>query len=1217
MKKHITIATFIAAMAVLYSGCNEDKNNTSPVTTMRTTVFDGAQSNCMNGGVKIEVLVDGTVDDAQTQYLCNGVDGQNSQDGHNGHNVLVLTTDEVGTNCESGGIRVDEGLDENDNGVLDDAEILNTRYVCNGANGEDGTNGATAKILTTAFDDAQGNCTNGGIRIDDGLDTNGSGDLDADEILNTRYVCNGTDGQNGANGVNTSIRTTAFEDAQGDCANGGVKVEVLIGDVVQAEQTQYVCNGANGVNGQDGQNGQDGDDGQNGQNALVTTSNEVASANCANGGMRIDIGLDANNNGTLDASEILSTRYVCNGENGINGLDGQDGQDGEDGHDGTNGKNATIQTTSFTGSQGGCTNGGTKIEVLLDGVVQTAQTRYICNGVNGQDGTDGQDGTNGKNATIQTTSFNGAQNGCTNGGTKIEVLLDGVVQTAQTRYICNGVNGQDGQDGQDGHDGTNGKNATIQTTSFSGAQGGCTNGGTKIEVLLDGVVQSAQTRYICNGVNGQDGQDGEDGHDGTNGKNATIQTTSFSGSQGGCTNGGTKIEVLLDGVVQSAQTRYICNGVNGQDGQDGEDGHDGTNGKNATIQTTSFSGSQGGCTNGGTKIEVLLDGVVQSAQTRYICNGVNGQDGQDGEDGHDGTNGKNATIQTTSFSGAQGGCTNGGIKLEVLLDGVVQTGQTQYICNGASGGGNPCVVGKWFDGDACRPDDAEHCRGVDCTTAIAHWSDGICTESGQCQVTGCTGDTHLYDDGSSTICEANTSEHCGSHTTNCGEGSECVNGACSGGIIQDCGDGLTDLLTDIDNCGACGNACVFGLNCISGRCLGNANCNGETHDTKTDLDHCGECDHRCDDGTTCVLGECVVAPGPAYCGTQTVQLNTLRHCASCDACADGLLCQNNQCVEGQGQMICNNVIIDSRTDSANCGSCGNVCNAGFECVNSSCKRISDFSSTTTLTCNAQSVTPYTDVLNCAGCGIACATGYNCKEGACMLVKTVSLASAMPGDFISFGHYEQDNNTSNGKEPIIWRVLERNSENQLLVISEKVLDVKPYNTTFISITWEKSTIRSWLNGYASSYNTVGTSFASNNFINTAFTSTEKDKIVASNVPAHANPNYSTSPGNATTDKIFLLSITEANNYFLNNADRKADATQYALKQGVYVYGSTSGKYTSDGTCTDVHCFATWWLRSPGSNTGLAALVNLDGSVLSLGHHVLSGNNGVRPALWIQY
>jgi hypothetical protein len=309
-------------------------------------------------------------------------------------------------------------------------------------------------------------------------------------------------------------------------------------------------------------------------------------------------------------------------------------------------------------------------------------------------------------------------------------------------------------------------------------------------------------------------------------------------------------------------------------------------------------------------------------------------------------------------------------------------------------------------------------------------------------------------------------------------------------------------------------------------------------------------------------------------------------------------------------MICNNVIVDSRTDSANCGSCGNVCNAGFECVDSACKRISSLTSSTTITCNAQTVKPYSDKENCTGCGIACSVGKKCDKAACVPIAV--------GETITFGTYEQDNNTANGKEPITWRVLDRESNGQLLVISEKVLDKQKYNTTDISITWEKSTIRSWLNGYGASYNTVGTDFTSNNFIDTAFTAEEKAKIVLSNVPAHANPDYSTSPGKATTDKIFLLSITETDNYFSSIDDFKADATRYAVKQGVYVYGSTSKKYTYSGACTDVHCYAFWWLRSPGSHANYAAYFSPpSGKEVYEGNYVLGVNYGVRPALWVEY
>jgi hypothetical protein len=42
--------------------------------------------------------------------------------------------------------------------------------------------------------------------------------------------------------------------------------------------------------------------------------------NCANGGQAIEIGADTNGNGMLDASEVTSISYVCTGMNGMTAL---------------------------------------------------------------------------------------------------------------------------------------------------------------------------------------------------------------------------------------------------------------------------------------------------------------------------------------------------------------------------------------------------------------------------------------------------------------------------------------------------------------------------------------------------------------------------------------------------------------------------------------------------------------------------------------------------------------------------------------------------------------------------------------------------------------------------------------------------------------------------------------------------------------------------------
>ena len=249
----------------------------------------------------------------------------------------------------------------------------------------------------------------------------------------------------------------------------------------------------------------------------------------------------------------------------------------------------------------------------------------------------------------------------------------------------------------------------------------------------------------------------------------------------------------------------------------------------------------------------------------------------------------------------------------------------------------------------------------------------------------------------------------------------------------------------------------------------------------------------------------------------------------------------------------------------------------------------------------------------------CPAGSSCNGGSSVVVNV--------GDIISFGKYEQDNNTTNGTETIQWRVLDKNDEGQYLIVSENVLDAKPFNTTNTHITWDKCTLRSWLNGYPASYNTVGTDFSNDNFIDAALTAQEKAKIVTSHVSADRNPYYPEySPGNSTTDKIFLLSRNEANQYFATDKDRLAEATRYAVKRDAYVKGSASGTYSYDGTCTDAHCIAVWSLRSPDrhykvdydvTDFNTNDTVDFTGCAGCTSFTCDDVNIGIRPAMWVKF
>lgn len=89
----------------------------------------------------------------------NGVNGTNGINGSNGQNSLVKTsTESAGGNCATGGVKLEYGLDENLNGVLDISEInsLLTKYVCNGATGLQGPTGAQGPQGLTGATGLQG-----------------------------------------------------------------------------------------------------------------------------------------------------------------------------------------------------------------------------------------------------------------------------------------------------------------------------------------------------------------------------------------------------------------------------------------------------------------------------------------------------------------------------------------------------------------------------------------------------------------------------------------------------------------------------------------------------------------------------------------------------------------------------------------------------------------------------------------------------------------------------------------------------------------------------------------------------------------------------------------------------------------------------------------------------------------------------------------------------
>ena len=202
------------------------------------------------------------------------------------------------------------------------------------------------------------------------------------------------------------------------------------------------------------------------------------------------------------------------------------------------------------------------------------------------------------------------------------------------------------------------------------------------------------------------------------------------------------------------------------------------------------------------------------------------------------------------------------------------------------------------------------------------------------------------------------------------------------------------------------------------------------------------------------------------------------------------------------------------------------------------------------------------------------------------------------------------------EPIKWRVLHV-SDNQAILLADQVLDSCKYNLNSNDITWKNSTIRSWLNGYTASFNTAGIGYTVKNFINTAFTTEERELVVSTLLKNSTTGPYSgTYGGEDTKDKVYLLSADDlygtelaasygfySYSYSRNDEARRRTSTTYAKAMGVY--SSTGDGY--QGRCW-------WWLRSPGQAGNMVINVNNDGQVLKDGDEANSvGKLSVCPAL----
>ncbi len=206
------------------------------------------------------------------------------------------------------------------------------------------------------------------------------------------------------------------------------------------------------------------------------------------------------------------------------------------------------------------------------------------------------------------------------------------------------------------------------------------------------------------------------------------------------------------------------------------------------------------------------------------------------------------------------------------------------------------------------------------------------------------------------------------------------------------------------------------------------------------------------------------------------------------------------------------------------------------------------------------------------------------------------------------------------DKIKWRVLNISGD-QIFLLSDLAIDAQIYNIDDLTeptpTTWEKSTIRSWLNGYSASVNTIGKDYTNAGFINTAFNTNEQNSIMSSQVVNKDSIYHGIPAGADAVDKVFLLSEsevfeTEANKYgFVTGCNTHDEARRCKSS----TYAKAMGADARDVE-TSYRGNTSWWLRSPGSHEGDAADLMWTGGALTYSYgYAQIYCNSVRPALVI--
>jgi len=268
--------------------------------------------------------------------------------------------------------------------------------------------------------------------------------------------------------------------------------------------------------------------------------------------------------------------------------------------------------------------------------------------------------------------------------------------------------------------------------------------------------------------------------------------------------------------------------------------------------------------------------------------------------------------------------------------------------------------------------------------------------------------------------------------------------------------------------------------------------------------------------------------------------------------------------------------------------------------------------------------------------------------------------------VEFGSYPQT--ADGGVKKILWRVLDKKN-GELFLLSEYVLDGKQYQDKTDSsvkrsgkkedierarLPWERCDLRRWLNEYfynhafnAQEKSQIIERLCTGNgaYIHKSYKPKKLDKANISILDDDTYERYEDYNCNDTRDRVFLLNVQEALDYFKKetyvidqtvwnaNLDRDAKATDFPLNRangktvdGTVTYlldpfnGETNskvnGKWQKIQIGTEHIGSVKWWLRNIGINdeTMNAANIPYHGSQVSFIQFGAIFTGGVFPTTW---